>query len=353
MQKEVSDPVTKKFRKLFLHIGFEKSGSTSIQDFLHHNRAALERDGFFFPASVGAGNHKLLAAACFPEGSQDIAVTSARVGTNPGDHERFRARTLKALTEEARRSKAETAIISSEDFSRLFKKEGVARALDPLREMAEDLWVVVFLRRQDLMACSRYYSLLLGGSSRKVVLPTGARSEERIYDYRRLLRNWIGLLGVDRILAVRYPENPRAEKFNSVQAFCDIVGIDTAWYEPAERKHVSLDAVNQLILQIENEVNPGLTEREIKDFVEILRMQNDPSRFRFIPPRRIAKKFYEHFEADNAALFAELGIEDQGFSDDFTMYSGEDKRREMQEVAIGRLLKLRQGAERGAGKAAR
>jgi len=57
---------------LHLHIGTEKTGTTSIQEFLRINRANLNSAGIYVPCSLGPSNHQWLPFMF----SQDLSVDS-------------------------------------------------------------------------------------------------------------------------------------------------------------------------------------------------------------------------------------------------------------------------------------
>lgn len=336
----------KKFAVLHLHIGLEKTGTTSIQAFLSGNRAALARDGVFVPRSAGDENHKLLAAHAFEAGSRDVAVVSAGVGPDPDEVAAFRARVARNLSAEieAAAASASVAVISSEDYSRLFQPAEVARALDLLRPLAERLHVVAFLRRQDLLASSRYYSLVLGGHKAPGVLPGDPDRLPRYYFFRRNLQPWIDGVGARNVTLARFPEAPGRAGFNSVDRFCRAVGLDAARYRPVEDRHVSLDAVNQITLQVFNRMADRHDPNAVAALVERLRRHNDPA-CRHIPGKAAAKAFYAHFHDENLRLFRDLGAEDEMFSDDFSMYPDRNMREPYQVRAIERLLvELARGA---------
>ena len=49
--------------ELYLHIGTEKTGTTTIQSFLAANRDLLKRNRILYPRAPGEQNHRALAAA--------------------------------------------------------------------------------------------------------------------------------------------------------------------------------------------------------------------------------------------------------------------------------------------------
>lgn len=327
------------FSTLYLHIGQEKTGTTSIQSFLHANRDALRDAGIFTPRSLGRENHKALAAYAFDEESKDIAVTSVRAQHESDSVEAYRAGVEAALSREVSDSAAQVGVISSEDLSRLYTAREIGRVVDLLRPFCKELRIIVLTRRQDLMASSRYYSLVLGGSRTSQVLPRPGQPAAPYYDYARNIGLWADAVGDANVTLRRFPEQPSSAGFNSVRTFCGILGLDAAAYQMVQRQHVSLDAVNQIILQNYNALTETADRSELAWLKDRLAARND-SQLRHIPSRAQAERFYMRFHADNQALFRRLGAADDMFSLDFSMYPEENMRPRFQQLAIRRLLAL-------------
>ena len=105
--------------KLILHGGVHRTGSTSIQNYLAQNRAALSEQGFFYPGEKE--NHQDIAWAMW-RGSlpaQDFASA-----ISPGDDR--------------------TVIVSAEDICR-YTRVGFLRRMTA----GLDIHGVFFVRRQD------------------------------------------------------------------------------------------------------------------------------------------------------------------------------------------------------------
>lgn len=70
-------------KKLILHIGTEKTGTTSIQKFLNLNKDELLNEGIFYPMGTcgtdNYPNHRKLATACFNLGHEDDSFKSLRL----------------------------------------------------------------------------------------------------------------------------------------------------------------------------------------------------------------------------------------------------------------------------------
>lgn len=330
---------------LYLHIGLEKTGTTSIQEFLHINRAALEGAGIWLPGTLGHKNHKLLAAYGLEAGSRDIAVTAAGIGSSPEAVAEFRAGLRDKLIKDGARGAGGIGVISSEDLSRLHKAQEVQRVVDLLGEIAEDLRVIVFVRRQDLLAASRYYSLVLGGSVDARVMPQPGEGPP-YYDYRANIGLWVDALGEGRIILKRFPEMPKREGFNSVAAFRGLIGIGEGDYRDVQEQHVSFDAVNQILMQGYNQLRGGYDAKGLHWLMERLAPMNDRSLGQ-IPSEQQARQFYGTYRQGNLALFRRLGVEDQMFSEDFTMYPAENMRAKFQQIGMQRLLSLLEAQRSG------
>jgi hypothetical protein len=105
--------------RCLIHIGMEKTGSTSIQRFLHANAKQLRDAGIGFPLGVsGRINHNLLAAAYVPPESDRLS-RGARSGQGamPGFLARHRAEILAEIPRHDR------VVISGEHLFRLTADE--------------------------------------------------------------------------------------------------------------------------------------------------------------------------------------------------------------------------------------
>lgn len=331
----------KKLPVLYLHIGLEKTGTTSIQDFLDLNAERFAKAGVFLPRSLGWKNHKKLAAYAFEAGSRDIAVTSNGIGPEEADMAAFREGLEAAFEEDFATSAArKLGIVSSEDLSRLYKPSEVRRAVAFVRPYCDELKVVVFMRRQDLLASSRHYSLVLGGGNPVQVLPGANEPGQRYYDYNATMAPWIEVVGARNVLLQRFPERPSTENFDSVSAFAALLGLKlTKAHVRGDPQHISYDAVNQILIQTYNGIRGGYDPEGITQLMAHIAPYNDKS-LAHIPSAGQAQAFYERFAPGNAALLETLGAPEQAFSDDFSMYQPQNMRQEFQQRAIRRLLRI-------------
>jgi hypothetical protein len=310
--------------EIILHIGLEKTGSTSIQMFVDDHKAMLHDQGVFASGCLGWYNHKLLAAYGMADGSRDIAVTSAGID-GPDAHQAFRARTRGHVLAEIERATTQRAdatryLLSSEDLSRVTAIDDVRRVHALLSEICTNIRVVVFLRRQDLLAVSRYYSLLINGNAPPAVFPEPDNAA--YYDYAALLDTWGQVFGDHAIRIVHYPENRSDARFDAIAAFCAAAGLarPTNWHAAARHENVSLDVVNQTILATINRHSGVMTEKQpAKRLLDALRAVDGGAAGQFVSTAQ-ARAFYARFAPGNVRMARRFALPQPPFGDDFTMY---------------------------------
>ena len=154
-------------RTAIVHIGLEKTGSTAIQRWLSVNRPLLRENGILMPSSIGFPNHTKLVAACLDDGAIDN-IKSYQLFATGYTEKAFRRHVFGALQHEilSDRTDWHTLLITSELISsRLSTASEIQRLLDQVRPHVDRVRVVVFLRRQDQLAVSRFSSILRSGHS--------------------------------------------------------------------------------------------------------------------------------------------------------------------------------------------
>ena len=105
-----------------LHIGVEKTGTSTIQEFLHLNRKLLAKNGFWFPKSIGMRNHRTLASCCLIDKRSDAFLRMNRL-SEPGQRKKWKQKLIQDFETELSGLSPEIkhVIISSEHLSSLIK----------------------------------------------------------------------------------------------------------------------------------------------------------------------------------------------------------------------------------------
>ena len=133
-------------KRLVLHIGTEKTGTTSIQHFLHANREALASDGWLLPLSLGEPDQRHLAVICNDETFADAYMRRNALVTAEARATAC-ARWTTAFEREIQASAAPNVVISSEHLSsRLFTDSEMERLRNFLTPWFDRIDVIVVLR---------------------------------------------------------------------------------------------------------------------------------------------------------------------------------------------------------------
>jgi len=138
-------------KRLIVHAGLPKTGSTALQVFLARNAATLRRRGFDYFAlgefdegragKISSGNGFLVARSLLPDGDPNAAE-------RPAAH-------LSALARAIAASPCQTGIVSSEYFAHCDPAKLKAWA-GALREMGCEARMMYFIREQAQALCSMY-----------------------------------------------------------------------------------------------------------------------------------------------------------------------------------------------------
>jgi hypothetical protein len=181
---------------VFLHIGTEKTGTSTIQELFKRTRDAAKAAGLLYPALPLLGNtgshFGLVHFAVDPSESRlKFADLHMRF---PVD---FRSNFESRLAEEIAGSGCERILFSSEHLSSaLHTQESVHRAIATMTKISDDVRVIVYLRPQYELFPSAYSTQVKGGRTTPCKLPN---ANNFFYDYDRMLALWENAIGRDRI----------------------------------------------------------------------------------------------------------------------------------------------------------
>ncbi len=184
--------------RCILHIGTEKTGSTSLQTALSANRAHLSERGILYSEAAGSLNSRALAAAFCQYSSDDNYLARLGIG-DVTQHTVWRTDLLDKVRKEVitAQTSHDTFVMSSEHFSSRLVSEGQIASLKSfLLTLFTDIDVACYLRRQDRMAASRHNEVLRAGFA-EPILPNVQTSEglPLLFDFDALLRRWSELAG--------------------------------------------------------------------------------------------------------------------------------------------------------------
>jgi hypothetical protein len=317
---------------LILHIGTEKTGTTTIQEFLHLNRKLLAKHGIYFPKSIGMRNHRPLATYCLSEERNDTFLRMNNL-TETKQREKWKEDLIHQFENELSSLNPEIkqVVISSEHFSSLLKKPAEIESLKlQLDKWFINMQVLVYLRRQDLLTVSTYSTACRAGIVSDNILPNPATLRPFV-NYRQLLGKWSRVFGIGSI----HPAVFEKTSFYHNDLLSDFIrrcGLPANLdYTIPENKNQSLSETAQEAAQLFNRKFPaescGISLKELqkirKDLIETVN-SNYPGPGKK-PLRHEAQAFYKHFAESNNRVACRWFKREKLFSEDFSMYPEQEQ----------------------------
>ncbi|XAW89831.1 hypothetical protein ABDK09_09550 [Vibrio sp. CDRSL-10 TSBA] len=151
-------------RKLVLHIGTEKTGTTSLQNTLHSNREYLKEKGILIPNSFKLSNHVEMAV-CFQDYNSSSELYSVVDVNNDFESvSKFTDNFLNKIKEEILSSNCNTVVISNEHLhSRITTEDEIKKIYDWASDIFDSVTINVYLRKQCDLAVSHFSTALKSG----------------------------------------------------------------------------------------------------------------------------------------------------------------------------------------------
>lgn len=289
-------------RRAVLLIGTEKTGTTTLQQFLGSNRAALAARGFFYPSFCGDWNHTGLAAYALNADRKDD-IRFPHGAWNAEDVPAMRARIEAAAQEELATASGTVLFCNEHCHSRLTEQVEVERLRNLLGPFFDEIKIAVYLRRQDQVALSLYSTQIKSGATHQNLMPLTTASDP-YYNYDLSLSIWARVFGEENILP-RIFDRALLLGGSIVQDFCSEWGLGpTDSYQGVPDFNGSINGaaiefLRQFNLTVGKEVDikhPFLRGM-LCGQLEALFAGPGPR-----PARDTARAFYEMFRASNAEL---------------------------------------------------
>lgn len=249
-------------RRVYVHVGAPKTGTTYLQDRLFLNRARLEREGIAYPIGL----------------KDDMFEAALDLIERPWGGLREEANgEWAALMRRVRRNPAPTIVLSHEILAGA-RPQHVERAMKDLQEF--EVHIVYSARdiARQLPAEWQEQVKHNGRSSFRRYLRQVRKAKQthanrwfwRVQGLPDVLTRWGRNLPPDRVHLITVPQ-PGAPKDTLWLRFCDVIGIDPSWApEESDRRNPSLGSAETTLLR---RVNALLLDEDFagQDYRKIVR----------------------------------------------------------------------------------
>jgi hypothetical protein len=291
-------------KRLFLHIGFPKTGSTSLQKNLGLNSASLAAQGICYPyAPEGSYGQRWAHAplvAAMPNQVLDWLAPRKRAKLDQAYDEMFAA---------FDQSGCPTLVISSEGYGGI---EVGKKKLLWLKEKFSDFdtTIIAYIRRQDAYLLSTYQESVKGGSSAPFDFES-LKNSKRL-NFARRLAPWRDVFGQDRVVVRPFLPSvwPEGELLFD---FLPLIGAGRDGIQLADPENEGLDYRTVEILRQLNACNVQAGTRH----VGLRRVANDADAFfsaeggkrKMQLSGQQCEILRRHFREDNRLALAGSGVD--------------------------------------------
>ncbi|MBZ1351030.1 hypothetical protein KZZ10_10270 [Alcaligenaceae bacterium LF4-65] len=291
-----------KSKILYLHIGTEKTGTKSIQNFLSTNAELLQEDGFYVADFLGEAHRKVTGIAFNHYSKDDLFITECQDSESTQEKVEYIEKVRAEFSNHAISTTYPKWIISSEFLqARLQTKEEVERLRTFLSAFFNKIYVVLYIRNQADAACSLWSTAVSSGLA-WTLFPEPSEVSYA-FDHRRTIQLWSSIFSED--VCVRLFDSDQFVGGALINDFCYATSINlNDKYAIPPRQNESLPYLGIKTLAyinknipyfIDGKINP-LRHKLIEQVSEYFR-KIDPSPT--IIENSIRKKYYDFYNKSN------------------------------------------------------
>jgi len=230
--------------KLILHIGTEKTGTTTLQHWLWRNRELLKNQGIWYPKSLGLPNNRNISIYARDEDKPDDGFLTKNL-TTPEKHREFCLKTkenFKQEIEEALEQDCRYFIISNEHMhSRLTSHQMVRRVKEFISSPSfKSVQVIAHLRPQIDVAISMASTASTVG--KKVTRKFFERIDPKndplnlYFNYQNLIACWEEVFGSEVVSIIPFKKIPCLTSF-----LIESLSIDTNALTEIKKENEAVD----------------------------------------------------------------------------------------------------------------
>lgn len=299
-------------KHLFLHIGTEKTGTTSIQSTLRLNQDKLRTEGILFPSAPLLGaNHSGFVYSFLDLDTMLARLRMVGAGEFVGIFKSNPHYILDMLSKQIEESGCHTVIISSELLhSVISTEEEIKKIQEWAKKEFDEITVICYLRRQVDLAISAFSTRLKEGGEVNAMIPQmfanfidHIMTEKEFTDYinyRKMLDQWS-----------RYFPNIICHEFSQdtlidgdvVKDFLSLVSPDLKHdqFEIPKEQNQSLDGKVLELLSMINQYIPKFINNTLNlKYMSLIHFfEQIPVETKMLPSLEMATIFQDFFKEDN------------------------------------------------------
>lgn len=211
--------------KLIIHIGTEKTGTTTIQSFLKANSKLLSDNSIFIPPTVLFGDNKAYSIPF--QKRVNVETLNWFQSKDRDDLAQKKVVVVSHIQNIFQRAKEKyrCCIISSEHFSsRLTDKSEIKNAIDFYSQFYSEIEVIIYIRNQYFFAVSSYSESIKWKGFASFQDYLGQIDQNNpFWNSHLLIENWKQVVGETKVKVAKYKEE---KEFDVITDFLKLANID-------------------------------------------------------------------------------------------------------------------------------
>ena len=226
-------------KTLTLHIGTEKTGSSSIQKFLKTNQKLLSESGTEIPKTLGDGIHYKLQLMANSDEFQDDFLRNLGLHRDMDKRKKAIAQWRKEFKDEIDNSTTMNWIISCETLhSRLTTEEEIEKLKTILEPLFEVINVLVYLRNPVELMTSRANEYVKSGFILEIPRPAEQQGFD-ICNHEHTIKTWRNRIGQGEFMPRLFDRSFLKNK-DLIDDFCSCCNIDRSKLIGVQRQNSSM-----------------------------------------------------------------------------------------------------------------
>jgi hypothetical protein len=292
--------------KCFLHIGTEKTATSTLQNFFDLNRDELYKFGVIYTEAVGKANNRALPVTAYDLARRDDFTKSKGIYTNKdlSDFQKNMITKLsKELQEKSRKNVEAKVIFSSEHIqSRLTNLDEIQRLKEILNGLGlYDISVIIYLRNPAEIANSLLSTVVKSGGLSASPPPPTDKYFANICNHQNTIEKFSSVFGESSLLPRIFHKN----EFNNgsiLDDFIDATGMPAeASYVIPENRNLSLSITGIEILRRLNKLVPVFIDDKLNPLRAniVSYFEKHFSHPKYIMPSSLFEKYNIYFHDSN------------------------------------------------------
>lgn len=277
--------------RCILHIGTEKTGTTSFQQFCHLNSQKLLEKGVLYPTGLGGINHRNISIYALDHKAQDDGLRNLGLSTEL-EFLQFRSKQENSIQAQVKAAHgAHTCILSSEHLhSRLKTTEQIDRVKALLDPLFDEIEVHIHLRPQiDVITSLASTQTRVGGAVTRKFF-SNPQPSSWYYNYNKLVTAWEQTFGASQVRLLPFSRHPDFGQYLFGKLDVDMDGL-------TQIKRIN-EAIDIRVMAMVNALTQSGTANRIDHRV----IDRFPVRTKICPDKKTAQSFQANFHPSNRLL---------------------------------------------------